>query len=125
MTTGLAVELDPLASAQPGSHLVAGSDPPLIEVPGLALPPGWSATTTNVWFVVPRGYPAAQPDCFWADAGLRLSSGALPQSSGPQTLPTTGCPALWFSWHLGAWRPGHDGLVSYLRFISRRFADAR
>ena len=81
--------------------------------------------TSPVWFVVPVGYPAAQPDCFWASAELRLSSGAAPSNSGEQIIPGLQQPALWFSWHLTTWRPAHDDLTTYARFIQRRFADAR
>ena len=125
MTAALAVELEPLAADHPGTRLIEGADPPLVEVPRLDLPPGWSASATPVWFVVPAGYPAAQPDCFWADGALRLAGGVQPQNSALQTLPTTNRPVLWFSWHLGSWRPGRDQLVSYVRFIYQRFADAR
>lgn len=125
MTAALAVELEPLAVEHPGTRLIEGSDPPLIEVPLLELPPGWSAPATPVWFVVPAGYPAAQPDCFWADSSLRLANGAQPQNSGLQNLPMTNRPVLWFSWHLRSWRPGRDQLVSYVRFIHQRFADVR
>lgn len=125
MTVDLALELQSLAAEHPGARVVDGADPPLIEIPLLELPPGWSASATPVWFIVPAGYPAAQPDCFWADGALRLSGGAQPQNSGLQTLPTTSRSVLWFSWHLGSWRPGRDHLTSYVRFIYQRFADAR
>jgi Prokaryotic E2 family E len=125
VTAVLAVELHPLVAEYPGSHLVEGADPLLIEIPRLELPHGWSAAATPVWFAVPSGYPAAQPDCFWADGALRLASGTLPQNSALQTLPTTNRPVLWFSWHLGSWRPGRDRLLSYARFVTQRFADAR
>jgi hypothetical protein len=97
----------------------------LVTLPEVPLPPGWSASTTTVWFVVPVGYPAAQPDCFWVDADLRLANGSLPSNSGAQSVPVVGAPALWFSWHLSARRPSHDSLITYARFIARRFDDAR
>ena len=125
MTAGLAVELEPLAADHPGARAIAGVDPPLIEIPCLELPPGWSLSATPVWFVVPAGYPAAQPDCFWTDGDLRLANGAQPQNSALQCHPITNRPVLWFSWHLSSWRPGRDQLVSYVRFICRRFADVR
>lgn len=125
MTAALAVELESLAAEHPGSRLIEGGDPSMIEIPHVALPRGWSTSATPVWFVVPAGYPAAQPDCFWTDGALRLSSGAQPQNSALQTLPTTHRPVLWFSWHLASWRPGRDQLLSYVRFIYQRFADAR
>ena len=94
-----------------------------VIVPELPLPPGWSASETTVRWVLSPGYPAAQPDCFFADVDLRLASGSLPANSGIQQLGTE--QLLWFSWHVQSWRPGRDDLVTYLRFIERRFTDAR
>lgn len=118
------VELGSLAVQHSGARLIEGAQP-IIEIPYLGLPQGWSASATPVWFAVPAGYPAAQPDCFWADGALRLASGAQPRNSALQALPTTNRPVLWFSWHLGLWRPGRDQFLSYVRFIYQRFADAR
>jgi len=118
-------ELAALASCFPGATVVPSSSPPVVEVPGVALPTGWSKPAVTVWFVVPSGYPAAQPDCFWTDADLRLTNGLMPQNSGVQTLPSSLTPALWFSWHLTQWRPGRDHLVTYARFIARRLHDPR
>ncbi len=42
----------------------------LVSIPGIALPPGWSAASTNIYFLVPVGYPGPPPDCFWADQSL-------------------------------------------------------
>ncbi len=95
----------------------------LLSIPSLGLPTGWSAATTPVWFVVPVAYPAAQPDCFWAAADLRLASGATPANTGIQELPGTQEPVLWFSWHLAGWRPAVDDVSTYVRFILGRFTD--
>lgn len=87
--------------------------------------PGWSANETTVSFVVPIGFPGAQPDCFWAAHDLRLASGAMPSNSGLQDIPGLARPGLWFSWHLQSWRPAADNVTTYVRFCIRRFADAR
>lgn len=110
----------------PGAELITGADGmTLITLPEVRLPAGWSATVTTVWFVVPVGYPAAQPDCFWAAPDLRLANGSMPANSGVQAVPVLQTPALWFSWHLSAWRPSHDNVTTYARFALRRFDDAR
>ena len=98
-------------------HLPSGTV--LVTIPGMPLPPGWSATTTTVRFLVPPGYPFAAPDCFWADDGLRLAGGAVPQSSGPgNVVPETNTSALWFSWHLqGPWDPNRDTLSTWTNVI--------
>lgn len=97
----------------------------LITVPYPNLPPGWSKTATNIYFVAPAGYPFAKPDCFWADPDLRLAGPPLkmPQASNmtplPEVQPPT--PLLWFSWHVAQWFPNKDSLLTYFRVILNRF----
>lgn len=94
----------------------------LISIPNVALPAGWNKPATAVHLLAPQGYPFAQPDCFWTDADLRLSSGALPQNTGLSTpiphMPTQA--ALWFSWHLQAWNAARDDLLTWLTAIRQR-----
>lgn len=117
-------EIERLVQARPGSGVTQQPDgSSLVHVPDVALPPGWTTHAAAVWWLLSPGYPSAQPDCFFADAELRLAGGAQPVNTGLQ--PLNGVPLLWFSWHLQFWRPGRDDLVSYLHFIERRFTDAR
>ncbi|MFP5327657.1 MAG: E2/UBC family protein [Acidimicrobiia bacterium] len=119
-------EWEQLARCFPDATITDGADgTSIIAVPNLVLPAGWSMGATSVWFVVPIGYPAAQPDCFWSDPDLRLATGAMPSNAAPQALPLLETPALWFSWHLAAWRPSYDSISTYARFVLRRFDDAR
>lgn len=94
----------------------------LVIVPAVPLPSGWSATHTSVRFVVPSGYPFAALDCFWADDGLLLAGGVLPQASNANyAVPGTNETGLWFSWHLtGAWDPNRDTLSSWMNTIIDR-----
>lgn len=96
----------------------------LVSIPQVALPAGWNKPHTSVHLLAPQGYPFAQPDCFWADADLRLSSGAVPQNSGLGTpIPhLRGELALWFSWHLQAWNAARDDLVTWLSVVRQRLA---
>lgn len=96
----------------------------LVKIPSVALPDGWLRDTTSVVFVAPKGYPFAQPDCFWADPELKLKNGAMPQGTGQNPCPD-GLPHLWFSWHVSGWNPNMDTFLTYLRVIKRRFADVR
>lgn len=124
MIDTLADQLADVQERYPESLLTAGSGGgQCLYVPGVALPPGWSLTTTPVWFIVPPGYPSVRPDCFFADVQLRLASGAEPMNSSIQ--PLDGLPLRWFSWHLSNWDSAHDGLVQYLRFVERRLSEAR
>jgi len=86
------------------------------------LPAGWSQSASSIAFVLPVGYPAAQPDCFYAEASLRLASGALPQNAGMQHF--RGATWLWFSWHLATWIPGRDNTMTFAHFIESRLANA-
>jgi hypothetical protein len=104
----------------------------LIEVPNVQLPPGWSQKAVTVLFVVPPGYPAAQPDCFWVEVNgpgrLRLEGGGTPQNSN-DTNPIPGLnpprPVTWFSWHLQNWNPNQSSLVTYFNVIMQRLRPAR
>ena len=117
-------EVQRLRSANQRAQMVAmPGAPTVVVVPAVRLPSGWNASETTVRWVLSPAYPAAQPDCFFADLNLRLASGAMPSNSGIQQLGNE--QLLWFSWHVQSWRPGRDDLLTYLRFIERRFVDAR
>lgn len=95
----------------------------LVTLPDFRVPPGWSAPTTTVRFLVPVGYPGPQPDCFWASSGLRLANGQMPQASGdPNPIPETQISGLWFSWHVtNGWNPARDDLNTWISMITGRF----
>jgi hypothetical protein len=112
-------QLAQAAEAFPGTRATSMADGGyLVEVP-LDLPPGWNRTHAMVRFLVPVAFPVAQLDCFFADADLRLASGAMPANSGMQLV--NGDNLLWFSWHLTSWDPLRDSLMSFIRFINERF----
>lgn len=119
------IEVARLQAAHLGAQVLRRPDgTAIVVVPEVALPAGWSCRHTCVRWVLSPAYPAAQPDCFYADLDLRLSSGAMPTNTGVQQVDAQ--PLLWFSWHLQvAWRPSRDNLLTYLRFIESRFADVR
>lgn len=102
----------------------------LITVPGVDIGPGWNNERVTVLFLAPPGYPAARPDCFWVEpTGLRLASGATPQATNDSNpivgdnLP--GRRTTWFSWHLQAWNPNTDSLVTFFNAIMIRLKPAR
>jgi hypothetical protein len=126
--TGSIAELqfEALRTSYPGSELLPlPGGIWLVRVPGVPLPLGWNQTATSVWFLVPVGFPAANPDCFFADSELRLASGGMPGASGVQPIPHTGTPHTWFSWHVTAWNPGRDTLLTYVRVIRDRLSRAQ
>lgn len=113
-----------LRARYPDASITAQADgSQLVHVPSVPLPGGWSARSTAIWFLVPAGYPTVRPDCFYADADLRLASGGEPGSSSMQAVDNVA--RRWFSWHVTAWDEVHDGLAQYVRFVERRLADVR
>lgn len=120
------LQFESLKEAYPGSAIQALSGGTwLVRVPDISLPAGWNQPVTTISFVVPVGYPAARPDCFYADLALRLASGMMPASSGLQPVPDAGAQQLWFSWHVGSWNPGRDTLLTYVRVIRDRLNRAQ
>lgn len=97
----------------------------LIELKGVALPPGWNKSSTSIRFMVPVGYPFAAPDCFWADNDLRISPATQPQASSCQAIPEANLPALWFSWHVQGWNANRNNLVTYAKVIEQRLKEIR
>jgi hypothetical protein len=115
--------LKTVASEATLSPLASGAA--IIRVPNFALPAGWSKSATTIYFLAPVGYPFSKPDCFWADADLRLSSGGMPQSAQIQAIPETVEPLLWFSWHVAQWHPSRDTLISYFYVVKTRLKEAK
>jgi hypothetical protein len=95
-----------------------------LRVQEVALPTGWSKSSTNVTFVCPVGYPLASPDCFWTDADLRLANGSDPQNTGVNPIPGFGEDLRWFSWHCPNWNPNRDTLLTWYQQIRQRLAVA-
>lgn len=117
-------EVARLIAVRPGSTVTWCPDgTAVVVVPDVQLPTGWSRASVTVRWVLSPIYPAAQPDCFFTDIDLRLSSGAMPANTGFQ--PLNGESLLWFSWHLQTWRPASDTLVTYMRSIESRLSDVR
>ena len=92
-------------------------------VPGVGLSSGWNLAETLVAVLVPVGFPHVGLDCFFADAELRLASGAEPANSAIQ--PLLGRQYRWFSWHPASWVPGGGALGRYLRFCEARLREVR
>jgi hypothetical protein len=103
----------------------AGNGTFVVRIPAFPLPAGWNATETTVYFVVPVGYPVAQPDTFWTEPNLKLRGGGPPMNTGVQNLPGLPPNLQWFSWHPSSWNPNRDNLVNYAKMIENRFREPR
>jgi hypothetical protein len=101
----------------------------LVSIKGVKLPKGWDREQADILFVIPPGYPASQPDCFWVEPGkFRLKNGDTPQNSNDANLipgETTVRDTTWFSWHLQSWSPNKDTLMTYFNVIMQRFNQAK
>ena len=85
----------------------------------------YQPNSTTILLQVPRPYPDAGLDMFWADEDLRLRNGNVPQAGD---VIETHLARRWrrFSWHpqfggSGKWDPNIHNIRTYLAFISRRF----
>jgi Prokaryotic E2 family E len=118
-----AAEVTALHERYPEARIEHGGDQRMLLVPGVHLPRGWSLAETTLAVIVPVGFPHVGPDCFFADAELRLASGAEPANSAMQ--PLQGRQHRWFSWHPASWAPGAGALGCYLRFCEARLREVR
>jgi len=127
MTPLIQRQFEVLREKFPAAELLPmASGAALVHIPAVRLPSGWNRSATSIWFVAPVGYPAAKPDCFWADSGLCLQNGAAPNATNQTPIPERGGAALtWFSWHVGKWDPIRDSLLKYTQVILNRLDPAR
>jgi hypothetical protein len=118
----------PLANGEPELKPL-GNGSYLVRIPGWKLCKGWNREVTEVLFVVPVGYPAAQPDCFWvAPTGFRVEGGGTPQNSNdsnPIPGDSEARSTTWFSWHLQSWNPSRDTMKTFLDVIKARLNPPR
>lgn len=115
-----------VAERYPGSELRPMDDGARIAViDNVVLRPGlWNKPSTKIGFVVPVGYPMARPDCFWADGDLRLANGGMPKNA-QFNAQYFFADWLWFSYHPVQWDTSRDTLITYVRLIKQRLADAQ
>lgn len=120
----LSSQLADLQRRHTGAHLVAqGGGAYLLVVPEVPLGGGWSLTSTTVTVLIPAGFPHVKPDCFYADAGLRLATGAEPAASNIQSV--FGRQYRWFSWHITTWHPTSGSLDQYMHVCESRLRELR
>lgn len=118
--------IDDFVARHPGAVVKAiangGYSVRLDEVPLDAA--GWSKATCSIAFLIPAGFPVQRPDCFWADADLRLRSGGMPSNSGFGAQHPFYPGLLWFSYHPTVWNI-RDTVETYWHLIQSRLLQAR
>lgn len=84
------------------------------------LPTGYDRTESDLLIRLPSGFPDIAPDMWWFGPGVKLAGGATIQAT---ELVENYLGREWQRWsrHLqpGQWRPGIDGIESYLALIQR------
>jgi hypothetical protein len=120
-------QLDILLEKFPDTKISPRADGTIfVTIHDFAVPSGWNKSTTSVSFLVPVGYPAARPDCFWADPDLTLVNGGTPDNTAVNdSHGVAGESKLWFSYHLSNWNANTDDLLTYVRVIRGRLEDVR
>ena len=93
-----------------------------VEIPDLAVAPGWDRPAVRVVVLLPPGFPTTKPNGFEADPALRLADGRAPsQGYGQQQVGSE----TWghFCWQPQVWSADRETLWRYIKFIQRRFAE--
>lgn len=100
----------------------------LVFVPSVKLPDQYRENICTVLFVVPPGFPAAQPDHFFTDIEVRCNDLSFPHNTRESNgilLSEIGFPqwshSMWWSWHLQMWNPNQSSLFTYMKVIEQRF----
>lgn len=82
------------------------------------MPGAYKPGVVDLLLRLPAGYPNAKPDMFWTRPNVTLASGAIPTTANVQET-YLGLPWQRWSRHGNGWRPGVDGLRSFLATIRR------
>jgi len=95
----------------------------LITVPDLPLPPGSQPAGTNIFLVLPAGYPTAKPSGFETLRELKLPNGVSP-SAGRGEHVIDGQTLAHFCWQPNQqWENDENELWKRVKFALRRFSD--
>ncbi|MBI5851766.1 MAG: hypothetical protein HZB39_12180 [Planctomycetes bacterium] len=84
------------------------------------LPPGYDRASADLLIRLPGGYPDVPPDMWWIHPGIKLANGQVIQAT---EVVETHLGRSWQRWsrHFqpGQWKPGIDGVESFLALIGR------
>jgi hypothetical protein len=95
----------------------------LITVPNLPLPPGSAPAATDIFLVLPAGYPTAKPSGFETLRELMLPNGISP-SAGRGEHVIDGITLAHFCWQPSQqWENDEHELWKRVKFALRRFSD--
>jgi hypothetical protein len=78
------------------------------------LPDTYSVTSVDLLVRLPAGYPNANPDMFWTDPRVTLTNGQLPKAAQVNENHGGRTWQRWSRHWATTWRPGIDGLGTFL-----------
>jgi len=89
----------------------------LVVIHHFALPAAYNPRECDLLVRLPVGYPNANPDMYWTRPDVQLAGGGTPRAAEHRE-PYLGTSWQRWSRHFpGGWRPGIDGLRSYLAAV--------
>lgn len=93
-----------------------------LTFPDFDLPDLYNVGQAGLRIILPVGYDNSHPDMFWTRPNILLRSGGFPQAADHMEELFDGTWQRWSRHLQGAWRPGVDGIRSYLGAIRRELA---
>lgn len=94
-----------------------------LEVPEVALPPGWNSGKTRILIILPEGYPTNKPNGFEADANLRLAGGGMPAGGSKKEIENKSW--IHFCWNPERWYSSLEALWKFIKFAESRFREIK
>jgi len=85
-------------------------------------PDAYQPTTASLRIVLPPGYDNANPDMFWTRPNVMLCNGRFPKTADVIQQFADGPWQRWSRHFAEGWRPGIDGIRTYLASIRRELA---
>jgi hypothetical protein len=114
-------DLAHLKERHPGTETIELQNGDLWVALDIPIPTGWGVPRVKLWFVVPHGYPATPPDCFWVEPQLKVNNGVPQNSQHDYAMPDLGRSSHWFSWHINdQWDGNRDTLMTWLTSCRKR-----
>lgn len=86
------------------------------------LPKTYSARSVDLLVRLPAGYPNAHPDMFWTIPRVTLVNGQVPQGAGANENHGGRTWQRWSRHWTTRWRPGTDGLDTFLVAVRSEIA---
>lgn len=87
---------------------------PSFEMPGL-----YNITQADLRVILPVGYDNACPDMFWTRPNVMLRTGGFQRAADNMQELFDGTWQRWSRHFEGGWRPGVDGIKTYLASVRR------